>query len=263
MSRQNYYAQRQERQRRKVDEELVEALVEQERALQPRIGTRKLHRMLQGAFKKAGIKIGRDRLFEILAARGLLVKRRRSPWPRTTKSRHCLPVFKNEIKGRQINGPNQVWVSDLTYLRTEQGYLFLSLITDQWSRKVVGYNAGDTLEAVGCIAALEDALAGLPAEARPIHHSDRGTQYCSHEYVDRLRARGLGISMTEINHCAENAMAERMNGILKDEYGLDQEFKTKEQALRAVDQGVLLYNTRRPHTSLDYQIPEQVHTLAV
>src|SRR5438445_341190 len=107
--------------------------------------------------------------------------------------------------------------------------------------------------------ALEEALAELPAQAKPIHHSDRGTQYCSHEYVDRLRARGLGVSMTETNHCAENALAERMNGILKMEYGLDQEFKTKEQALCAVDQGVLLYNTRRPHTALNYQVPDQVH----
>ena len=124
---------------------------------------------------------------------------------------------------------------------------------------MVGAHVGDTLEAAGCVRALEGALAQLPAGARPIHHSDQGSQYCCHDYIGRLAAHGLGISMTESNHCAENALAERMNGILKQEYGLGQEFASKAAARRAVPQSIWLYNTQRPHTALGYRTPEQVH----
>jgi putative transposase len=189
----------------------------------------------------------------------LLLKRRRAEYPRTTNSYHSLPVFVNRVKDLKPTKANQVWVGDLTYLRTSIGFLYLALLTDKVSRKIVGYHCGDTLEAQGCIRALEMALAELPAGARPLHHSDRGTQYCCHDYVKRLTQRGLGISMTEINHCAENALAERMNGIIKSEYGLDREFKTKEQARRCVEQAIHLYNTRRPHTSLKYRFPQDVH----
>ena len=147
-------------------------------------------------------------------------------------------------------------------MRTREGFLCLALITDQWSRKIVGYHCGDTLEAIGCVKALEAALKELPAGARPIHHSDGGTQYRCHEYVNRLVASGLSISMTERNHCAENALAERVNGILKAEYGIGSTFRTKEAAQEAIKQGVLLYNTRRPHTALGFKFPEEVHSFA-
>src|SRR4029078_10074211 len=127
----------------------------------------------------------------------------------------------------------------------------------------VGWHAGDTLEAIGCVRALEHAFKELPIHRKPIHHSDQGSQYCCHEYVNRLRERGLEISMTESNHCAENALAERMNGILKQEYGLRTEFVTKELAQKAVPQGIWLYNGRRPHTELDYQVPDKVHRVRV
>jgi transposase InsO family protein len=262
MSRQNYYARRRHRQRRQVDEELVVQLVKEERQVQPQMGTRKLHHLLKEPLAEAGVKMGRDRMFEVLRQRDLLVKRRVAPSPRTTHSRHCLPVFGNLTRDLEVTQPNQVWVVDLTYIRTREDYLFLALITDKMSRKVVGYHCADTLEAVGCVKALEMALAVLPAGARPIHHSDRGTQYCSHEYVERLTRRGLGISMTERDHCAENALAERMNGILKSEYLLGVEFATKEQARRAVEQAVELYNTRRPHTALGLRVPSEVHSMA-
>jgi transposase InsO family protein len=154
------------------------------------------------------------------------------------------------------------WAADMTYLRTREGFVYLALLTDMRSRKIVGYHCGDTLEAAVCVKALEMALESLPGDAAPIHHSDRGTQYCSHEYVNRLRSRGLSISMTERNHCAENALAERMNGILKSEYSLGMKFETKQQAVRAVEQAVHLYNTRRPHLALNYAVPEAVHSLA-
>ena len=180
-------------------------------------------------------------------------------YPHTTQSYHNLPVFGNAIKDLEVTAPNQVWVSDITYLRTREDFVYLALITDKYSRKIVGWHVGESLEAIGCVRALERALSDLPEGSKPIHHSDQGSQYCCHQYVERLQQRGLAISMTETNHCAENAMAERMNGILKQEYGLGVEFGLKADARRAVDQGVWLYNTQRPHTALDYQTPAQVH----
>jgi transposase InsO family protein len=259
MSRQNYYAQRRRRQREAVDGELIERLVQRERGMQARLGGRKLHRILEKELAEAGVEMGRDRFFEVLGQRNLLLEPKPAAYPCTTDSRHYLPVFTNQIKDLELTGANQVWVSDITYLRTAEGYLYLALITDKWSRKIVGHHCEDNLEAEGCLQALEIALAVLPEQARPIHHSDRGSQYCCHLYVERLQARHLGVSMTEQDHCAENALAERVNGILKQEYGLDVEFRTKAEALRAVAQGIWLYNTKRPHTALGYRVPEEVH----
>jgi len=262
MSRQNYYSRRQKRRRRAVDEDLVVEMVRAERALQPRLGTRKLHHLVKEPLEEAGAKVGRDRMFEILKERGLLVEAKASDYPTTTSSYHCLPVFKNLIKNQEVSQPNQIWVGDITYLRTEEGFMYLSLLTDKMSRKIVGYHCGDSLEAIGCVRALEMALEQMPKGAQPIHHSDRGSQYCCHDYVNRLVDGGLSISMTEKDHCAENALAERMNGIIKGEYGLGQKFKTKASAQVAVDQAIDLYNTRRPHSSLGNRFPDQVHSLA-
>jgi len=258
MSRQNYYKGRKKRARREVDAGLVEELVRAERAVQPRLGGKKLHRLLKPELEKAGVRIGRDRFFEVLGERGLLLERLPKA-PRTTNSRHSLPVFRNLLADMEPTGPNQAWVSDITYIRTDEGFLYLSLVTDDWSRKIVGYHAGDTLETEGCLRALERAVKELVDDAFPLHHSDRGSQYCSHLYTGKLREYGLGISMTEENHCYENAKAERVNGILKQEYGLGSTFRTKRQAIASVDQAVMLYNTRRPHLSLKYKTPEEMH----
>lgn len=238
---------------------MVAGLVQRERRLQPRLGTRKLYHLLKPELEQAGVRLGRDRMFEELRSRALLLEPVAAEYPRTTQSYHNLPVFRNLVKDREVKAPNEVWVSDLSYLRTQEGYLYLALITDKYSRKIVGAHVGDNLEAVGCVRALGNALKDLPARARPIHHSDQGSQYCCHQYVERLAQRGLPISMTESNHCAENALAERMNGILKQEYGLGLEFPTKAAARQAVEQAIWLYNTRRPHTELGYRVPEQVH----
>ena len=259
ITRQNYYARRKSRQRQEVDAGLVVALVVAERQLHTRLGSRKLHFMLQPKLAAAGVGLGRDRFLEVLRDHELLLEPKLTEYPCTTNSQHCLPVFPNQIKDRVVSQPNEVWVSDLTYLRTAEGFLYLSLVTDKYSRKVVGYHCGDTLAAVGCRQALGMALKDLPAWAHPIHHSDQGSQYCCHEYVNALAVRGLTISMTERDHCAENALAERMNGILKSEYGLGQKIKTKMQARQMVDQGVQLYNARRPHTALAYRTPAAVH----
>ena len=261
MSRQNYYTARRHRQRRQIDDELIVDLVREQRRVQPRLGTRKLLFLLQAELAEAGVQIGRDRFFELLASRGLLLERKRS-WPKTTNSRHTLPVFRNLLATREPTAPNQVWVSDLTYIRTEEGFMYAAVIMDRFSRKIVGAHIGDSLEAQGCIKALEMALRDLPATRFPIHHSDRGCQYCCHEYVRRLTDRALSISMTEQNHCYENAHAERVIGILKQEYEMDATFRTKRQAVESFHQAVELYNHRRPHLSLNYAVPEQVHRQA-
>jgi len=259
MTPQNYYKRRRQRKRRQVDGELVEGLVKRERRSQHRLGARKLHHLLKEELKQAGVHIGRDRMFEELRKRDLLLAPLPAQYPHTTQSYHNLPVFRNLVKERVVQASNEVWVSDLSYLRTKEGYLYLALITDKYSRKIVGWHVGDTLEAVGCIRALEWALQDLPAHHKPIHHSDQGSQYCCHQYVNRLQEHGMAISMTESNHCAENALAERMNGILKQEYGLGAEFNTKAQARQAAAQGVWLYNKKRPHTALGYRVPDEVH----
>ncbi len=259
MSRQNYYARRQGRQAQLVDEGLICELVQAQRQVQPRLGGRKLRVLLAGELAKAGVRVGRDRFFGVLRRGGLLLEPLPQEYPQTTNSAHCLPVFRNLVKDLAVTGPNEVWVSDLTYLRTEEGYLYLALVTDKFSRKIVGYHCGDTLEAIGCVRALGMALKDLPPGAGPIHHSDQGSQYCCHEYVAALRARGLTISMTEQDHCAENALAERMNGILKQEYGLGRKLATKALARQAVEQGIWLYNHQRPHTALGYRMPAEVH----
>jgi transposase InsO family protein len=261
MSRQNYYKQRKARLRREIDEDLVVALVKGERQVQPRLGGRKLLWILSGEFAEADLHLGRDRLFEILRKYGMLLKPLRKG-PRTTDSRHTLPVFRNEIKGVEPTGPGQILVSDITYIRTSEGFEYLKLIMDLHSRKVVGYQCDDDLSAVGCLKALEQALAELPAWAKAIHHSDRGSQYCSHDYVGRLISQGVTVSMTEENHCAENSHAERLNETLKYEYGLLREFRTRSQARAAVDQAVWLYNNRRPHLSLRMRTPSEVHANA-
>lgn len=258
MSRQNYYKGRTERARREVDADLVEELVRAERAVQPRLGGKKLYRVLRPELEKAGVRIGRDRFIEMLGERGLLLEPLPKA-PRTTNSRHSLPVFRNLLADLDLTGPNQAWVSDITYIRTDEGFLYLSLITDAWSRKIVGHHGGDTLETEGCLAALEKAAKDLVDGLFPVHHSDRGSQYCSHVYTNRLREHGLGISMTEELHCYENAKAERVNGILKQEYFLGGCFRTKAQALAAIEQAVWLYNTRRPHLALDYETPSRMH----
>ena len=261
MSRQNFYKGRIARRRAEVDALLVEQLVKGERALQPRLGGRKLFKILTPVLEKEGIKLGRDRFFDILREKGLLVP----PLPKspgTTKFEPSLPVFHNLVATLKLTGPNQAWAADITYIRTDEGFLYLSLITDMWSRKIVGFHVGASLETEGALSALAMALASLRGCAKPVHHSDRGCQYASHLYVGKLREAELQVSMTEELHCYENAMAERVNGILKQEYYIGSCFRNKNQAKKAVKQAVYLYNTRRPHTSLDYQTPEEMHRTA-
>jgi len=259
MTPQNYYARRSAWRRQQVDVDLVLELARAERAHQPRLGVRKLYHLIGVELKAAGVKMGRDRLFEELRKAGMLVERKASVWPKTTHFDPTLPVFKNLIKRRPVSGRNQVWVADITYIRTREAFMYLGLITDKWSRKIVGYHLGETLETREVLKALAMALRGLKRGERPIHHSDRGCQYASHAYVKVAQQAGLRMSMTETNHSAENALAERMNGIMKQEYWLDADFETKKAARQATVQSIPLYNYRRPHTALGFRTPGMVH----
>jgi transposase InsO family protein len=258
MSRQNYYKHRRVRERRRVDESLVIDLVNRERCVQPRIGGRKLWKVIKPELIDAGVSMGRDRFFVLLGRHDLLIKARRRS-VKTTSSWHGFGVYPNLAKEMKLTGAHQLWVSDITYIRTRSGFMFLSLVMDSFSRTIVGYNTSCGLEMSGALAALKMAMAQLPAGATPTHHSDRGSQYCCGQYVQQLKDGQMPISMTEQNHCYENAKAERLNGILKQEYGLGEEFADELAVRRCVDQAVQLYNHRRLHTSLGYQTPMSVH----
>lgn len=181
---------------------------------------------------------------------------------RTTNSLHRFHKYKNIIKDVEVNRPNQVWVSDITYIRTNKGFCYLALITDMHSRKIVGYDLSDSLEMTGCVRALKKALKQSGKRSPQIHHSDRGIQYCSNVYTQILKRNNISISMTEDNHCYENAMAERVNGILKDEFYLDQTFDSLQHAKRATKNAINLYNEIRLHLSLDFKTPNMVYKLS-
>jgi putative transposase len=257
IQRDAYYKYLQRNNRSKAMKSLILSMVRERRKDQGREGCKKMHKAFSSEFQDMGIKIGRDKLFDILREHDMLVKRKRS-YVKTTNSYHKFHKYTNLIKGLEINRPNQVWVSDITYIRLTQGHCYLALITDAYSRKIVGYDISDSLELAGCIRALKVAL----WRARPanglIHHSDRGLQYCSNQYVEQLQKHKIQISMTEENHCYENALAERVNGILKDEFYLDQNFPSLELARKVSHNAIRIYNTKRLHLSLNYKTPEEV-----
>jgi putative transposase len=259
ISRQGFYQLRRVRQRQALDEEAVVQFVRRERIAQPRLGARKLHHHLKCAGQGSAPVLGRDRFFSVLRRHDLLVKPKTKS-VRTTYYDTALPVYRNLLYQLEPTAPHQVWVSDITYIATAEAPLYLSLITDLYSRQIVGWHLSDTLMASESIKALKMAIDQLPAGRWPIHHSDRGSQYCCHDYVAVLNERNLPISMTEQNHCYENAYAERVNGILKQEYHLDLTFRSVAQVHRAVAQAIWQYNHRRPHLSLRMQTPAQVHT---
>jgi putative transposase len=233
------------------------SMVKVERKEQSRVGGRKLHEALKPTFVAQDIKIGRDCLFDILREHDMLIKPKKATC-RTTYSYHRFYTYKNLVKNMTVTRPNQVWVSDITYIRTVSGFCYLALITDMYSRKIVGYDMSDSLELAGCLRALQKALKAARPATRLVHHSDRGFQYCSNQYVDQLKKHGIEISMTEENHCYENAIAERVNGILKDEFYLDQTFYSLSHARNAVKNAIEIYNSKRLHLSLDYKTPNFV-----
>ncbi|HEY4784503.1 MAG TPA: IS3 family transposase [Bacteroidales bacterium] len=248
-----YKYQNRQRKRITVTSKVID-LVKEERKDQPRVGTRKLYESLQDSFSVAQIKIGRDSLFDILRDHNMLVKRKKVSC-RTTNSYHRFYKYNNLVKDIKVMRPNQVWVSDITYIRTVKGFCYLALITDVYSRKIVGYDISDSLELTGCLRALQKALRKARPAVGLVHHSDRGIQYCSNQYVNELKKHKINISMTQENHCYENAIAERVNGILKDEFYLDQCFFSTEHACKATKNAIKVYNSKRLHLSLGYKTP--------
>jgi transposase InsO family protein len=257
LHRDAYYKFKKRKQEKDTVEKQVLELVKEERIEQPRVGTRKLYEALQQSFESNGLKVGRDKLFDMLRAHEMLVKRKKASC-KTTDSYHRFHKYENLVKNMDVTAPNQVWVSDITYIRTINGFCYLAIITDMYSRKIVGYDISDSLELSGCLRALKIALRHARPAAGLVHHSDRGIQYCSNQYVNELKKREIKISMTEENHCYENAIAERVNGILKDEFYLDQCFYNKKSASIATDNAINIYNNKRLHLSLGYKTPNMV-----
>lgn len=235
-------------------------LVEQIRDDMPRLGSKKLYFLLQPTLEREQIKMGRDAFHDMLRNYGMMVKKKRF-YPRTTWSEHWLRKYPNLIKGIKADRPNQLWVSDITYIRLENDFSYLSLITDAYSHKIIGYYLSSSLGSQGALNALKAALETLsePEQMSLIHHSDRGVQYCSYDYTNLLAAYNIQISMTEDGDPRENAIAERINGILKVEMQMGKTFKTRKEASETLEKQVWLYNTKRPHLSCNYLTPDQAH----
>jgi putative transposase len=257
LKRDAWYKYQKRFQKRKAVHSTVVEMVKQERKYQPRVGTRKLLKALHPSFEAAHIKVGRDSLFDILRKKNMLVRRKKASC-KTTNSYHHFHKYGNLVKDMEIKAPNQVWMADITYIRTVKGFCYLALISDLFSRKIVGYDISDSLELTGCLRAFKRAQKAARPAAGLVHHSDRGFQYCSNQYVNELKKNKVRISMTEKNHCYENAVAERVNGILKDEFYLDQCFFSTENAKMATKNAIKLYNNKRLHLSLGYKTPNMV-----
>ena len=225
------------------------------RCQMPRLGTRKLHFLL----KQEQFAIGRDQLFKLLRTEGILIGRRKK-YTVTTDSKHWMRKYPNRIKELVVDRPEQVWVADITYIDTVDGHAYLHLITDAYSKQVMGYELCDNMEAASTLKALTMALTNRAYKGQPlIHHSDRGLQYCSKVYIDTLVNNNIGISMTESGSPYDNAVAERMNGILKDEFGLGEKLNDLDQAKVHARESIKIYNQLRPHLSCEMLTPKQMH----
>jgi transposase InsO family protein len=255
-TRQAYHKRHAREEREALKAELIISEVLRIRTEQKRIGARKLHYLLSGFCREHSIEMGRDRFCDLLRDNSLLVRRRRLRKPRTTFSAPW-KRYPNLIRDFEPTGANQVWVSDITYVRVADGFAYLSLITDAYSRKIVGYKLWRTLSAKGCVAALRMALKNDPEHEGLIHHSDRGLQYHAYSYM-RLLGANIRVSMTEKSDPLENAIAERVNGILKDEL-LEKRFGSFREAQVNIDRAVNTYNNLRPHLSIDMLTPAEAH----
>lgn len=246
--------------RQKEDAFFVLEMVTLVRREMPNIGTIKLYRMLYKSMKTQGVSMGRDNLHKLLQENNLTVKPKKR-YIKTTDSNHWMKKYPNLIKELVIIESEHVWVSDITYIIVSGSFNFLSLITDAYSKQIMGYCLYPTLEGEGCINALKMALSKRTKTCRLIHHSDRGAQYCSFNYVDLLQKNNIEISMAEKGNPYENAIAERVNGILKKEFFLNQVFPSREEAINAVVRSIETYNHLRPHLSCDFLTPVEAHKM--
>lgn len=257
-SRQAWYDKTNAIEAQQLTNAIILKLVEQVRLELPRAGVPQLYQKLQEPMAEHGIKMGRDGLYQLLGTHGYLLRyRRRKPY--TTDSNHPYKKYPNLIKDMLLTHPGQLWVSDITYLRLSKGFCYLSIVTDAYSRKIIGYKLHPTLHSEGAIDALIMAATKSKRQLSLIHHSDRGVQYCCSDYVKTLEHYGINISMTENGDPYENAIAERVNGILKGEFLLNQTFSSYTEASQATQIAVEKYNQVRPHASCDYMTPAMAH----
>ena len=257
-SRQSYYQGVKFIQQKAYQADIIIEEVLRYRQHQKRLGTRKLFHEMQDFLTAHQFQIGRDALFNLLSERGLLITKRKRKGSITTLSRHRFKKYPNLIQGLIPIAPNQLWVSDITYIHLQDGFAYLSLITDVYSHKIVGFYLNKDLSARGPLKALKMALASNPGIQNLIHHSDRGVQYCCDAYVKLLKDNTLKISMTQNGDPRENAVAERVNGILKTEL-LEEVFADFATAQHAVAVACSTYNHLRPHNSIDNLKPVDAH----
>lgn len=261
-SRQAWYKIQQYKEIETMQDQIIIDLVKPIKIRLPHLGVRKVYERIESALIDHRIKIGRDKLFNLLSSNGLLVKRKRLG-AYTTNSNHRFRKYPNLIIEKTIEYPESVWVCDITYIRVKAGFNYLSLITDAYSRKIVGYCLSRNLDTKGCIHAVSMALnSRIYPERKLIHHSDRGIQYCSRQYVDLLNESDILISMTQNGNPYENAIAERVNGILKTEHRLSEVFENHFEANKVVEVEIDKYNNERPHASCDYLTPSKAHLIS-
>ena len=258
-SRQAYYEQLHYVAIQSIEEDTILSLVREVRKDFPRMGARKLLIYLKPKFEAMHLHIGRDAFIELLYRNFMLVRKAKNR-RKTTFSNHWMHKYPNLTSGYTPAAPNRLWVSDITYIETGGGVIYLSLITDAYSHKIVGWNLSRTLRSSGALAALKMALRDMNGkQPELIHHSDRGCQYCCRDYVNMLHSRDIRIRMTESGDPLENAVAERVNGILKTEWIYDSQPDSWQQAVALVGRIIDLYNHQRPHQSIGYMVPAQVH----
>lgn len=258
-TRQAWYEHINRQQNRRFDESIILDLVRRERGVAKRLGCRSLFQILSEEIVAHDIKIGRDAFFDLLKRHDLLIRPQRK-YTVTTNSFHRFRKYPNLIANMTVLQSERVWVSDITYIRVGNKFYYLILITDVYSKKVVGFNFDDTMDTDFCLKALREALAQREyPERKLIHHSDRGVQYCSHKYTEVLKQNGIDISMTESGSPYENPLAERMNRTFKDRFDIGRTFSSASEAQRAVNQSIAYYNGRIPHSSCDMMTPNEAH----
>jgi len=258
-TRQSHYKQQWAEDKQAMRDAIIIKRVKEIRTDMPRIGTRKLQFLLTDILLQHEIQIGRDLLFDLLSEYGMLIRKRKRKKVYTTDSNHPFRKYPNLIKELIVIQANQLWVSDITYISLIGRFAYLSLITDAYSRKIIGYCLYPTLEKEGPLIALKMAIDNNQLSAGMIHHSDRGLQYCCTAYISTLTNNGISISMTEQGDPYENAIAERVNGILKTEFEISKTFPTLESAQQTIQKAIWTYNEQRPHASCNYLTPSQAH----
>lgn len=259
ISRQGYYKQLVRKVKVSTDRKQIISMVLEQRKIMPRLGTPKLYHLLKPEWNAMGIKCGRDKLCSILREERMLVKKKKN-FTKTTNSMHRFRKYPNLIENMTIDQPEQVWVSDITYVRVKDGFLYLSLITDAFSKQIMGYNLSDNMKVESSIKALKRAVANRMYPNRTlIHHSDRGLQYCAPAYTEILEENRIAISMTSKYDPYENAIAERVNGILKSEFDVGEVFINKQEARKVINESIQIYNVLRPHLTCHYRTPKQAH----